>query len=132
MVRPILTDRGATRLDDRMWSRASLFGLGCVAVVGCGGGLGNAPLVITEVPNRPSGEALIARGAERIGCQVTRRPGERLLAKCPEGNIDVPTRPGPPTFAVRCLDARLREGGQCDALVRKLLLATEDEKGSAK
>lgn len=130
MVRPILTDRAPTRLDDRMWSHAALLGLGCLAA-GCGRGLGNAPLVITEVPNRPSGEALIVRGAERIGCRVTRRPGERLIVKCPEGDIDVPTMTGPPTFAVRCVDSRLREGAQCDALVRKLLLATEEERGGA-
>lgn len=114
-----------------MWPHAALVAAGLALVAtGCGGGLGRAPLVITEVPNRPSGEALIARGAETIGCQVTRRPGERLLVNCPEGEIDVPTIQGPPTFAVRCLDARLQDTARCDALVRKLLLATEE--GSAR
>jgi hypothetical protein len=112
-----------------MWPHAALLALGCTAI-GCGGRLGSAPLVITEVPNRPSGEALIARGAERSGCKVTRRPGERLLVSCPEGEVDVPTIPGPPTFAVRCLDARLQDVARCDALVRKMLLATEE--GSAR
>ncbi len=108
-----------------MWLDAALLGLACAAI-GCGSPLGSAPLVITEVPNRPSGEALIVRGAEKSGCQVTRRPGERILVSCPEGEIDVPTMAGPPTFAVRCLDSRLQDAGRCDALVRKLLLATED------
>lgn len=110
-----------------MWPHAALglFALGCAAI-GCGGPFGNAPLVLTEVPNRPSGEALIVRGAERSGCKVTRRPGERLLLSCPDGDVDVPTIAGPPTFAVRCLDARLRDVARCDALVRKMLLATEE------
>lgn len=112
-----------------MWHEAARLGLFCTAI-GCGGPFGNAPLVITEVPNRPSGEALIVRGAEKIGCRVTRRPGERLLVSCPEGEFDVPTMAGPPTFAVRCLDSRLHDGSRCEALVRKMLLATEE--GSAR
>jgi len=95
-----------------------------LAVTGCAGPFGRAPLVLTEVPNRPTGQALIARGAEESGCRVS-RGNSSLHLDCPEGALDVPTFPGPPTFAVRCVDARLEEVSRCTALVRKVLLASE-------
>jgi hypothetical protein len=93
---------------------------------GCAGRFGTAPLVLTEVPNRPSGQALLAAGAERSGCRVQRGDAHLRLA-CPDGDLDVPTFPGPPTFAVRCVDERLHDPLRCTALVRKVLLATEPE-----
>jgi len=106
------------------------FARGVLAVLllaGCAGPLGSAPLVLTEVPNRPSGQALVALGAERSGCRVTRSGRPSLRLSCPEGELDVPTFPGPPTFAVRCVDARLRDAGVCAALVRRILLSTEPD-----
>lgn len=50
---------------------------------------------------------------------------DALRVACPEGRFEVPTFPGPPTFAVRCVDARLRDVSVCAALVRKVLLASE-------
>lgn len=103
--------------------RAGVLGLGMVAS-GCAGPFGHAPLVLTEVPNRPSGQSLVALGAERSGCKVGQTRDSMRLA-CPEGELDVPTFPGPPTFAVRCIDARLHDTLVCSALVRKVLLASE-------
>ena len=101
------------------------FGLGAVALaLGCAGPFGNAPLVLTEVPNRPSGQALVALGAERSGCKVGRAEKALVLA-CREGTLEVPTFPGPPTFAVRCVDGRLADVDRCAAVVRKILLSTE-------
>lgn len=105
-------------------------GVGVLAVmlVSCARGLGNAPIVLTEVPNQPSGEKLIAMGAERSGCRVAQEArGMRLM--CAEGTLDVPTFKGPPTFAVRCTDKRL-DVPHCTALVRKVLLATEVSGGT--
>ena len=96
-----------------------------LAALGCAGPFGKAPLVLTEIPNRPSGQSLLTRGAERSGCAVTRRSELSLRLACPEGDLDVPTFPGPPTFAVRCIDARLQDVAVCGALVRKVLLASE-------
>ncbi len=93
---------------------------------GCGGPLGTAPIVLTEVPNRPSGQALIVRAAERSGCQVTPAGEGGLLLRCPEGELHLPTFAGPPTFAVRCLSGPLAEIGRCRAFVRGMLLATEE------
>lgn len=81
--------------------------------------------MLTEVPNRPTGEALIARGAERSGCKVARKSAESVILACPEGELDLPTFVGPPTFALRCVDARLQDVARCAALVRKVLLASE-------
>lgn len=89
----------------------------------CAGPLGHAPIVLTEVPNQPGGEKLIAMGAERTGCRVSEHGRDMRLA-CPDGSLDVPTFSGPPTFAVRCTDSRL-DVARCTALVRKILLATE-------
>jgi hypothetical protein len=96
-----------------------------LAAIGCAGPFGKAPLVLTEIPNRPSGQSLVTLGAERSGCAVTRRGDASLRLACPEGDLDVPTFPGPPTFAVRCIDARLQDVAVCGALVRKVLLASE-------
>lgn len=92
---------------------------------GCHGPLGAAPLVLTEVPNRSSGQAFIERGAERAGCLVARTGDENVRLSCPEGVLDLPTFAGPPTFAVRCVDERLQDAVGCAALVRKVLLASE-------
>jgi len=92
--------------------------------LGCAGPFGNAPLVLTEVPNRPSGQALVIEGAERSGCKVSRGEKSIVLA-CREGTLELPTFPGPPTFAVRCVDARLADVDRCAAVVRKILLSTE-------
>jgi hypothetical protein len=102
----------------------SVLGLG-FAAFGCAGPLGSAPLVLTEVPNQPSGQSLITLGAERSGCRVTRNGDGPLLLACPEGELAVPTFAGPPTFAVQCKDERLRDLARCSAVVRKLLLASE-------
>jgi hypothetical protein len=96
---------------------------------GCAGPFGSAPLVLTELPNRPSGEALLELGAARSGCSVA-RAHESLRIDCPEGALEVPTFTGPPTFAVRCVDERLRDAARCTALVRKVLLSTEDNRPS--
>jgi hypothetical protein len=103
---------------------AGVLGLS-MAAGGCGGPFGSAPLVLTEVPNRPSGQSLIAVAAERSGCKVGRSSSESMRITCPEGELDVPTFAGPPTFAVRCIDARLQDVAACTALVRKILLASE-------
>jgi hypothetical protein len=94
-------------------------------IAACAGPFGSAPLVLTEVPNRPTGKALIASGAERSGCHVTPDGDANLRLLCPEGELDVPTFTGPPTFAVRCVDDRLQDVARCKALVRKVLLASE-------
>jgi hypothetical protein len=109
-------------LEVRILGLAVVAALGCAA---CGGPLGNAPIVLTEVPNRPTGKQLIALGAERSGCTVDGASEDRLLVTCPEGGFEVPTFPGPPTLAVRCVDGRL-DVGRCTALVRKVLLASEN------
>jgi hypothetical protein len=96
---------------------------------GCGGPFGSAPLVLTEVPNRPSGQSLWALGAERCGCTVA-HAHESLRIACPEGELEVPTFKGPPTFAARCVDDRLRDAARCTALVRKVLLSTENPRPS--
>jgi hypothetical protein len=96
-----------------------------LTLAACGGPFGRAPLVLTEVPNRPSGQSLIALGAERSGCKVSHDGDVNMRLVCPEGEIDVPTFSGPPTFAVRCVDERLQQVDQCRALVRKVLLASE-------
>jgi hypothetical protein len=101
----------------------SVLVLALVALEACGG----APLVLTEVPNRPSGQALIILGAERSGCQAIRQGDESLLINCPDGSIHVPVFAGPPTFAVRCLTGRLHDLGYCRARVRDLLLATDGQ-----
>lgn len=90
--------------------------------LGCSGPFGSAPLVLTEVPNRPSGVALIVRGAERSGCHVD-QSAEGLRIRCDDGEIHVPLFPGPPTFAVRCVDPRLEDPARCRALVRRVLMA---------
>jgi hypothetical protein len=92
--------------------------------MGCAGPFGHVPLVLTEVPNRPTGQAFIQAGAERSGCRVQPGKADMRLA-CPEGELEVPTFPGPPTFAVRCIDPRLQDSARCTALVRKVLLASE-------
>jgi len=91
----------------------------------CAGPFGRSPLVLTEIPNRPSGRALIALGAERSHCRVTSDGEARMVVSCAEGEIVVPTFPGPPTFAVQCTDARLQDVSLCSALVRKVLMASE-------
>jgi hypothetical protein len=101
---------------------ASVMGLGVAA--GCAGPFGRAPLVLTEVPNGSSGRALVTLGATRSGCAVEVR-SEDLRLLCPEGEVDIPTFTGPPTFAARCVDPRLQEVAACRALVRKVLLASE-------
>ena len=104
-------------------------GVGMVAFmmtgIACSGGgrLGNAPIVLTEVPNQPRGAEVIALGAHRSGCRVTPE-SKGMRISCPEGNVDVATFAGPPTLAVRCIDKRL-DLTQCTALVRKILLASE-------
>jgi hypothetical protein len=108
-----------------------LLAFGLAMTCGCGGPFGNAPLVLTEVPNRPSGEALIARGAARSGCAVERETDGSLMIRCAEGDLHLPTFAGPPTFAVRCVDARLQDPVRCKALVRKILLSADpDAEGS--
>lgn len=94
-----------------------------LAVTACGGAFGGAPLVLTEVPNGESGRDFIARGASRSGCQVSGEGEAGLLLRCAEGDLHVPTFAGPPTFAVRCVDAKLSDVKVCRALVRKVLLA---------
>jgi len=96
-----------------------------VSTCGCAGPLGAAPLVLTEIPNRPFGQALVVLGAERSGCRVSQAGAGALELSCPEGRLEVPVFPGPPTFAVRCVDPRLQDKPTCSALVRKVLLASE-------
>ena len=102
-----------------------------ILLVGCGAGLGSVPLVLTEVPNRPSGEAYLIRGAELSGCQVARAADRRILVSCAEGGFDVPVFAGPPTLAVRCVDERLRDPARCRALVRRLILAADPDAARA-
>jgi hypothetical protein len=98
-----------------------------LVVAGCSGPFGNAPLVLTEVPNGPTGKELIVRGAEKSGCAVERGSDESLLLRCAEGELHVPTFAGPPTFAARCIDERLKDEARCRALVRKILLAADPD-----
>jgi hypothetical protein len=81
--------------------------------------------VLTEVPNRPSGHRFIALAAARSGCQVTEGGDEGLLIRCAEGLIHVPTFPGPPTLAARCLDGTLEEPETCRSRIRRLLQAAD-------
>ena len=94
------------------------------ASVSCGGALGSAPVVLTKVPNGTSGQAFIARAAEKSGCRVGRR-SDGLLLECPEGTLHVPMFAGPPTFAVRCIDGKVSDVTLCRALVRRVLLSTD-------
>ena len=89
----------------------------------CAGPLGNAPIVLTEVPNQPRGAEVIALGAHRSGCRVDAK-SHGMRISCPEGMLDVATFAGPPTLAARCIDKRL-DLTRCTALVRKILLASE-------
>lgn len=79
--------------------------------------------MLTELPNRPSGQALLTRGASSCGCKVAQHGSERLVVTCPEGEFDVPTFPGPPTLAARCTG--VSDVTLCQALVRRVLLASE-------
>jgi hypothetical protein len=83
------------------------------------------PLVLTEVPNQPSGHRFVALGAERSGCAVTAEGEGGLLIRCPQGLIHVPTFSGPPTLAVRCLEGEVAALERCRAHVRTLLLAAD-------
>ena len=91
--------------------------------IGCTGRLGNAPIVLTEVPNQTRGVEVIALGAHRVGCRV-RAESRGMRVTCPEGTLDIATFAGPPTLAARCVDKRL-DVPACTALVRKILLASD-------
>lgn len=106
----------------------ALIALTALALSACGGGFGNSPLVLTEVPNQSSGRDFIAKGAELSGCRVDKSSDRHMVLACADGTLDVPTFEGPPTFAVRCVDDRLRDVPRCKALVRKLLMAADADR----